>query len=98
QYVRYEFSYEDTHSNADQVVRLTIDHMDGESVTAQDCETHPPLGPRLMTDIPEVVDFTRAYQIGEPSVNVKTGEETFLVERMYAADTSFFNLFTYPLK
>jgi putative ABC transport system permease protein len=98
QYVRYEFSYEDTHSNADQVVRLTIDHMDGESVTAQDCETHPPLGPRLMTEIPEVVDFTRAYQIGEPSVNVKAGEETFLVERMYAADTSFFNLFTYPLK
>ncbi len=32
QYVRFEFSYENTHINADRLVRLTMDYMDGETV------------------------------------------------------------------
>ena len=54
QYVRFEFSYENTHVNADRLVRLTMDYMDGETVTAQDCETNPPTGAKVLAEMPEV--------------------------------------------
>ncbi|MEM9328617.1 MAG: ABC transporter permease, partial [Bacteroidota bacterium] len=47
QYVRYEFSYESYNPNADRMVRVTMDYMDGETLIEQDCETYPPLGPRI---------------------------------------------------
>ncbi len=97
EYVRFEFSYENTHANADHIVRLTTDYMDGESVTTQDCETNPPLGTKALAEIPEVVDFTRAYPIGEPSINVKVGNQQYVLEKIFAVDASFFSMFSYPL-
>ena len=97
QYVRFEFSYENPHAQADNIVRLTTDYMDGETVTTQDSETNPPLGARALAEIPEVVDFTRAYPIGEPNVNVKVGNDQVQLEKVFAVDSSFFSMFTYPL-
>ena len=97
QYVRFELSYENTHINADRIVRLTNDIMDGEFVSAQDCETYPPTGPRIMADLPEVENFTRAYQIGEPSVVIQVGNQQHELEKLYAVDASFFSMFSYPL-
>lgn len=97
EYVRYELSYENTHENADRIVRLTIDYMDGETVETQDCETNPPTGAKALKELPEVVDFTRAYPIGEPSINVKFGEEQYVLEKVFAVDSSFFSMFSYPL-
>ncbi len=97
QYVRFELSYENTHEKADRVVRLTYDIMDGETVSSQDCETNPPLGAKLKSEMAEVEDVTRAYHIGEPSVTIEVDNKQFIVEKVYAADPSFFNLFTYPL-
>ncbi|UGU17639.1 ABC transporter permease [Sinomicrobium kalidii] len=97
QYARFELNYENTHKNADDIVRLTVDYLDGESVVAQDSETYPPLGPLMTNELSEVVDFTRAYQIGEPKVGVLIGNKQYTVDRTYAVDSSFFKLFTYPL-
>lgn len=97
QYARFELSYENTHEKAGRIVRLTNDIMDGESVSAQDCETYPPTGPRIMRELSEVENFTRAYQIGEPSVIIQVGDQQHELEKMYAVDASFFSIFTYPL-
>lgn len=97
QYVRFEFSYENTHVNADRLVRLTMDYMDGETVTAQDCETNPPTGAKVLAEIPEVENFTRAYPIGEPNVNIAIGNEHFILEKLFAVDHAFFDMFSYPL-
>ena len=97
QYVRFEFSYENTHSNSDRLVRLTIDYMDGETVTAQDCETNPPTGALVLAELPEVENFTRVYPLGEPTVNIDFGDEHFVLEKLFAVDNSFFNMFNYPL-
>ena len=97
QYVRFELSYENTHENADKIVRLTMDYLDGETVDAQDCETYPPIGPRVKEELIEVTDFTRVYDLGEPDVNFKIGEKPFLIDKVYAADASFFSMFNYPL-
>lgn len=97
QYVRFELSFENSHANADRIVRLTNDIMDGESVSAQDCETYPPTGPKILAEMTEVENFTRAYQIGEPSVIIQVGEQQHELEKVYAVDASFFSMFTYPL-
>ena len=97
QYVRFELSYENTHKNADKIVRLTMDYLDGEAVTAQDCETYPPIGPRIMEELSEVTNFARVYGISDPEVNFKIGEKPFLIDKVYAADASFFSIFDYPL-
>ncbi|MEL6255826.1 MAG: ABC transporter permease [Bacteroidota bacterium] len=96
QYVRYELSYEDVHEKADRIVRLTLDYLDGETVTTQDCETNPPTGPLAKTEIAQVVDYTRAYPIGEPSLNVKIDEQQYVLEKVFAVDPAFFSMFTYP--
>ncbi|MEZ4776785.1 MAG: ABC transporter permease [Bacteroidia bacterium] len=95
QYARFELSYENMHENADRIVRLTIDYLDGETTVTQDCETYLPIGPRIKADLPEVEAFARVYDIEESTVII--GEKSFLVERPYAADSSFFSMFSYPL-
>ncbi len=97
QYVRFELSYENTHPNADKIVRLTMDYLDGETVDAQDCETYPPIGPRVKEELSEVADFTRTYSVGEPDINFKIGNQPFLIDKVYAADPTFFSMFNYPL-
>lgn len=97
QYVRYEMSYEETYPLTDRTVRLTMDYMDGETVTDQDSETNPPLGPLLVKEFAEVEDFTRAYQIGEPDVSIRAASQNHIAKKVYAADPSFFTIFNYPL-
>ena len=97
QYVRFELSYENTHKDANKIVRLTMDYLDGASVNAQDCETYPPIGPRITEELTEVTNFTRTYQVGEPEINFKVGEKPFLIDKVYAADAAFFSIFNYPL-
>lgn len=97
QYVRFELSYENSHKNADKIVRLTMDYLDGETISAQDCETYPPIGPRITEELSEVTNFTRLYGISDPEVNFKIGEKPFLIDKVYAADASFFSIFNYPL-
>ncbi|MFT5885510.1 MAG: putative ABC transport system permease protein [Arcticibacterium sp.] len=80
QYVRYEFSYEKPHENADQIVRLTMDYMDGETVSTQDCETNPPTGAKAMREMAEVIDFTRVYPIGEPNQVIKIEDSSLFLK------------------
>ena len=46
-YVRFEFSYEAYNPQADRLVRITMDYLNGETLIDQDAETYPPLGPRI---------------------------------------------------
>lgn len=97
QYVRFELSYEDVYSKKDQIVRLTTDIISGESVVSQDCETTPPLAGLILDRISEVTNATRVYPVGEPSVDIEVNQKQYLVEKVFAVDSSFFDIFSYPL-
>ncbi|MFB0908988.1 MAG: ABC transporter permease, partial [Spirosomataceae bacterium] len=97
QYVRFELSYEDNYPKKDQIVRLTTDIISGESVVSQDCETNPPLARLILDRISEVTNATRVYPIGEPAVDIEINQKQYIVEKVFAVDSSFFDIFSVPL-
>ena len=97
QYVQFERSYENTHLDSDRVVRLTLNLLTGNSVTTQDSEVYPPVGPKLQAEVPEVEAYTRVYAIGEPNSPMQIGEQQFLMKDLYAVDADFFRMFNYKL-
>lgn len=97
QYTKFERSYEDTHPNADRVVRLTLDYLTGNTVTTQDCELYPPVGAKLADEVAEVETYSRVYDIGEPNSPIKVGDQQFLMKNLYAVDADFFKMFNYKL-
>ncbi|GAB2518466.1 FtsX-like permease family protein [Spirosoma aerophilum] len=97
QYVRFELSYENTYPQANRLVRLTIDYLNGGAVDAQDAETYPPIGAKAKREMSEVVTYARAYPLRRPNVTVQIGDAYYLVDNVYAVDASFFTMFDYPL-
>lgn len=97
QYVRFKLSYENTNPLANRIVRLTMDYMNGSTLTTQDTETYPPIGPKSRQEVKEVVNYTRAYPIGEPSVTVQVNDHYYTVGKVLAVDSTFFAMFNYPL-
>ncbi len=96
-YVLFEKSYENTFSKADNIVRLTVDFMDGTSVTTQDAEVYPSVGPRLKEEIPTITSYTRVYPIGEPNTILKIEEKQFIAEDIFAVDPAYFSMFDQQL-
>ncbi|GAB3711467.1 ABC transporter permease [Spirosoma flavus] len=97
QYVRFELSYENTNPLANRIVRLTIDYMNGSTIDAQDTETYPPFGNKARQEMSEVVNYTRVYPVGSPTMTVQRGDRYYLADKVFAVDSSFFSMFNYPL-
>ncbi|MEM7298728.1 MAG: ABC transporter permease, partial [Bacteroidota bacterium] len=93
-YVRFEQSYESYNPNAENVVRVTLDYLDGETLVDQDCETYHVLGPMIKDEFPEVVDFTRAYRF---AFGFELNGKVFKEPTVYAVDPSFLPMFGYKL-
>ena len=58
-----------------------------------DCETYAPFGPLAKEKMPEVVDFVR--MMNNDNTRVKIGDQKFLEERSYFADSSAFTIFSF---
>lgn len=97
QYVRFELSYENAYPLADRIVRLSTDYMNGGTVDAQDAESYPPIGARAKQEMNEVVNYTRAYPVRKPKATIQLGDNYYPVDNVYAVDSSFFSMFSYPL-
>lgn len=97
QYVRFEFSYEKSYPYSDRIVRITMDYLNGGALDAQDAEMYPPAGPRAKREMNEVTNFTRVYPLRKPNVTVQLADKYYLVNNVYAVDSSFFSMFSHPL-
>lgn len=92
-YVRFERSYEDFHTNADNIYRITLDLYNGSEYLVTDCETHAAMGPILKAEMPEVTDFVRMYSL-DGAADVRVGEKNFWEQGVYFTDPSVFNIFS----
>jgi putative ABC transport system permease protein len=92
-YVQFEYSYENFHTKAANIYRVTLDLYKGNEYVVTDCETYPALGPALKTQMPEVVDYVRVQHVGECEAGING--KSILIERVYASDPSLFSTFNF---
>lgn len=94
QYVRYELSYDRFHEKAGRIYRIQQDRYNKGEITTQWAAGCSAVGHALFENFPEVENFTR-FQIFDGIFS--TGEKKFREERIYIADTSFFEIFSFGL-
>ena len=94
QYVRYETSYDNFHARGERVYRIQQDRYDKGVLSTQWAAGASAVGQALHENFPEVEDFTR-FQIWGGVFS--KGDIKFREEKIYIADTSFFQIFSFNL-
>jgi putative ABC transport system permease protein len=96
-FVRDELSFENFHSNADRICRTIIDeHVDGK--WEHNAGSPDLLGPALQKENPEILSCVRLFNpnwIDKWTVSLE--DKYFYEERLFFADASIFEVFTFPL-
>lgn len=91
-FVKDELTFDQFHENASSIYRpYAIEKEDDQ--TRVNSVTPGPLGPKMLTDIPEVIDYV---VIGQFTDLIKKGEEP-IQELVYTVSPSFFNVFTFKV-
>jgi len=94
QYVRFELSYDDFHEKQDVIFRIQQDRFNQGELTTQWAAGCSAVGQALYENFEEVENFTRFQKFN----GVMTyGEKKFREEEIYAADTSFFDIFSFRI-
>ena len=93
-YVSYEKSY-DTFQGSNQVYRVYMDYLEGESFEAGDAQTYNLSGPTIKKQFPEVTDYVRLFRLD----NATFVNKDKIIEQPSGAlaDVSYFNIFNTPL-
>ena len=94
-WVRYEFSFDRYHENADRIFRLATDFHFGSFQGKYAVSNNAP-GPVLERDYPEVQKAVRFHQVWGSSI-VRYKGEKFVQHSMFYADNTVFDVFTLPL-
>jgi ABC-type antimicrobial peptide transport system permease subunit len=90
-WVQNELSYDKFHKNAGQIYRINNDFGDTKTATSS---AGMPAG--LKAEMP-VIKNTVRLQPGYPSILFETGNKKFQEERVFYADPSFMDVFSFPL-
>ncbi|MEO9484490.1 MAG: ABC transporter permease [Ekhidna sp.] len=98
-YVQGELSYDNFHEKGDQIYRVNQTFIWGEDNPNLFSSTGPGVGYAILQEIPEVKEVVRVHQPDLMPVRFKDGieEKFFNDEYVLAADSNFFEVFSYPL-
>ncbi len=93
-FVLDELSYDKHNENFKEIYRICVrGKIQGNELEA--ALSNAPMGATLKTDFPEVEEFTRLFTFdGDPIV--RYGDNVFIEENFYYADSTFFDVFTAP--
>ena len=94
-YIQFELSYDRFHENIDRMYRVEqiLDHGTYKEPSAG-CPT--PLSQVLVADFPEIEGVTRMIRSGSSLFRTQR-DTTLRVRNIFFADSSFFDIFTFPL-
>jgi putative ABC transport system permease protein len=93
-YVLYEFSYDTFHEDADRISRVAMEFRAKDQPVKYGAVTPPPVAQAILDNFAEVED---AVRITRANGIVKHGEKQFFEDKIFYADQSFFNVFTFPI-
>ena len=95
QYVAFEVSYEDFHSNKDRIYRVQQDRFDNGKLSTQWAGGAYAVGNSFKDAIPEVEDYVKL--VPRDAVIVEVNNQPVKINKVFYATNSFFSIFTYPL-
>lgn len=91
-FVQHELAFDAFHNNVKDIYRVNI-------VAKQSGNKHaaiaPPMGPALLAQYPEVESMARLRHAND--VLVKIGDDEFYEDKIFYADSTFFNVLNFPL-
>ncbi len=99
-YVSSEFSHDRFHVNADRIYRVNQTFIWGEGNKNQFSSTGPGVSFALEAEIPEAEQIVRIHTPGDflmSYTNSAKEIKTFDQSKVFAADSNFFQVFTFPL-
>ncbi len=95
QYVAFETSYENFHTDKDRIYRVKQNRYNDGVLTTEWAAGAFAVGTQFGEAIPEIEDYVKLIDAGQ--VIVDTGDETLKIEKVFYASESFFEMFSYPL-
>ncbi len=93
-FVAHELSYDKFHKKADRTFRIAVRASVGDTKIRQTYSSSATFK-KLLEDFPEIEVGVKFLNLGRTPVNL--GEKTFYESRFYAVDSTFFDVFTFPL-
>lgn len=93
-FVTYERSYDRFHDKADRIYRLAVRASIGDTKINQTYSSSETFR-RLLVDFPQIEKGVKFLNLGRTPVVLN--EKTFYESRLYAVDSTFFEIFTFPL-
>ena len=93
-FVTYEQSYDRFHDKADRIYRLAVKASIGDTKINQTYSSSETFR-RLLVDFPEIEKGVKFLRLGRTPVVLN--EKTFYESRLYAVDSTFYEIFTIPL-
>ena len=93
-FVINELSYDQFHVNKNRIYRVNLHGKIG-GTEAHVSSTASPVGPTMMSDFPEVENFTRYDAFG--TTVIKFNDQSFTEDAFVIVDSSFFNIFSIHL-
>ena len=93
-WISYELSYDKSGANAERVFRVALKLEIEKQPIKEFAVTAPPLMPVLVKDFPEIES---AVRLRPDNPLIGYNQQNFFTERFFYADTTFFEVFGYPL-
>ena len=99
-YIFQELSYDQFHLNSDSKYRIQMNRYDGNELLFESAVTFPAVGPAILRDLPEALDFVRILPFGTGVFkyeNTNGQVFTFNENSSVFADHNFFKFFNFKL-
>jgi len=94
-YARYELSYDQFHSNAKDIYRVSVDIYNGGALQVQDAQCYPAVGGMAIENFPEIEDYAMARHIGR--ILIKNGDISFNEDGVLFANPGWLNVFDWNM-
>lgn len=93
-YVQREMAYDSFHKEAKNIYRVNLEAK-SETGVRKASAISPPMGPALADELPEVKTSVRLRHAD--NVLVRIGEDQFYEDQVFYVDSTFFDVFSFPL-
>ena len=96
-YLHWHWSFDRFHQDYDRIYRVQSNHLDGHGLATNSALSYTGIPVWAASQFPQIDDFTRLCKWIANDVVLRHNEEIYRGEDFYFTDSSFFDVFTYPL-